>query len=329
MYIVTGGAGFIGSNLVISLLEKGCKDIAVCDTLGIGDKWLNLRKHPVSYFVHPEDMMPFLARHAEKIDAVFHMAATSSTTEMNADQLIANNYNFSCQLWEWCAEHGTRFVYASSVATYGHGEQGFQDDQSSAYLEKLRPLNPYGWSKHLFDVKVARDVEAGKPTPPQWAGLKMFNVYGPNEYHKDQQQSVLSQKFPRASANLKIPLFKSEHPDYAHGEQKRDFVYVEDCCEVMLWLLDHPEVSGLFNVGTGKAVTFHQMADILCQSLGREEAQIDYVDLPPELSGKYQYFTEADLTKLRQAGYQAPFKTLEEGVRHYATRYLTQDDLYR
>jgi ADP-L-glycero-D-manno-heptose 6-epimerase len=324
MIVVTGGAGFIGSNLVAALEERG-HEIVVCDTLGSGDKWRNIAKRNIADIVAPDRLSNFLERHAPSIDAVFHLGAISSTTETDVDLIINQNFRFSCSLWQWCRSSGKRFVYASSAATYGDGSSGFDDDASPQALAALRPLNPYGWSKHLFDRRIAA---RGGWEAARSVGLKFFNVYGPNEYHKDAQRSVVHQLYPKAMHGDAAILFKSHNPAYSDGGQKRDFIWVGDCVEVMLWLLDHKEVSGLFNVGTGQARSFADLARAVFAACGRN-ARIEFVDTPAAIRDRYQYFTEARVDRLRSAGYTAPFTPLEEGVRRYVEQFLRSPDPYR
>lgn len=328
MILVTGGAGFIGSNIVAALCERGDDDIVVCDWLGEGDQWRNLAKHEVADFVAPEEVLEFLRATAGQVDAVVHMGAISSTTEHDVDLIIDSNFKLSLALWEWCAENNTRFIYASSAATYGDGTGGFDDDGSVDGLSNLRPLNPYGWSKQLFDRRVARLVSRGAPAPSQWAGLKFFNVYGPNEYHKGSMKSVVAQIFPDVVEGKPVKLFKSHRDDYGDGEQQRDFIYVRDCVDVVLWLLDHPNVSGLYNLGTGTARTFLDLAHAVYQAMSFEP-QVTFFDMPEEIRGRYQYFTEASMARLRAAGYDRPFTSLEEGVADYVRTYLNGQDPYR
>jgi ADP-L-glycero-D-manno-heptose 6-epimerase len=327
MILVTGGAGFIGSNLVAALAERG-DEVAVCDRLGSDDKWRNLRRHELADLVAPEHWRDWLARHRGHLDAVVHLGAISSTTETDADLIAETNFRLSLALWDWCAENGVRLVYASSAATYGDGSAGFDDDGRPEALARLAPLNAYGWSKHLFDRRVARLVAEHRPAPPQWAGLKFFNVYGPNEYHKGPMQSVLAQNYARARAGQPIRLFRSHRNDYADGGQKRDFVYVRDCVEAMLWLLDNPAVSGLFNLGTGKARSFLDLAAALFAALGRD-LNVEFIDTPPAVRAKYQYFTEARMQRLRAAGFAKPFTELEDGVADYVRGFLAAEDPYR
>jgi len=327
MILVTGGAGFIGSNLVAALAERA-RAVAVCDRLRASGKWHNLARVPLRELIAPAALPAWLASHAERISAIVHLGAISSTTETDADLVAEVNFRLPQTLWRWCALAGKRLIYASSAATYGAGEQGFDDDASPQALAQLRPLNPYGWSKHLFDRWVAQTLVEGGPRPPQWVGLKFFNVYGPNEYHKGEMRSVVAHKYPLAAAGKPVTLFRSYRAGVPDGGQKRDFVYVRDCVEVMLWLLDHGEVNGLFNLGTGQARSFEELACALCAALG-QPPRIDYVEMPTAVRAHYQYFTEARMERLRTAGYRRPFTPLEEGVREYVQRYLSQADAYR
>jgi ADP-L-glycero-D-manno-heptose 6-epimerase len=327
MILVTGGAGFIGSNIAAVLAERGVP-VAICDRLRRGDKWRNVSKLPLRDIVTPEALAGWLQEHAAAVQAVVHMGAISSTTETDADLIVEVNFRLSMQLWYWCALHGKRFIYASSAATYGAGEQGFDDDSSVEALAKLRPLNAYGWSKHLFDRWVARELASGAPRPSQWVGLKFFNVYGPNEYHKGGMQSVVAQKYPLVVAGEPLTLFRSHRSDVPDGGQKRDFVYVGDCADVVAWLLEHPAVNGLFNLGTGQARSFDDLARAIFAALQRQ-ADIKYIDMPANIRPNYQYFTEASMERLRRAGYSRPFTSIADGVREYVGRFLTQPDRYR
>lgn len=327
MILVTGGAGFIGSNLVAALMERGAGPVAVCDSFGSDDKWKNLAKHAVADFVHPDGLAEWLSIWGDKLECVFHMGASSSTTERNVDYIMKNNFALTHDLWHWCAEEGVRFIYASSAATYGGGEHGFIDDNDASALAKLKPLNPYGWSKHIFDINAVRMAGEGV-TPPQWAGLKFFNVYGPNEYHKGGQQSVPVQLFEQIRDTGRARLFRSHRPDYADGGQMRDFIWVGDCVSVMLWLYDNPEVKGIFNCGTGKARSFADLARATFAAMGANE-DIHFIDTPEAIRNQYQYFTEADMKRLRAAGYDRPFTELEDGIRAYVRDFLAADDIYR
>ena len=327
MILVTGGAGFIGSNLVAALLERGLGPVAVVDRLGRDEKWRNLAKHDLEALIAPEGLADFLQQRGKEIAHVFHLGAISSTTERDADLIVETNIRLSQALWDWCAEQSVPFVYASSAATYGDGSAGFQDGADPEALARLRPMNAYGWSKHAFDRWVARHAKQPQ-APPQWVGLKFFNVYGPNEYHKDEMRSVVCKAFPRAAAGERATLFRSHHPDYPDGGQKRDFVHVADCVEVMLWLRDRPEVSGLFNVGTGRAQTWLELMTALYRAVGKK-LEIDWVDVPEAIRDRYQYFTQADVTALRGAGYDRPFMPVATGVKDYVERYLATDDPYR
>jgi len=323
MILVTGGAGFIGSNLVAALAERQPGRVVVCDTLGRDERWRNLAKHEIAGVVPPNDLLPWLNRNPRP-RAIVHLGAISSTTETDVDLIYRSNVQPSMDLWSWCARHEVRLIYASSAATYGDGSQGFDDDGSIEGLARLRPLNAYGWSKHLFDRRVARWNRDGERRPAQCVGLKFFNVYGPNEYHKGEMQSVVAKRYADAAAGREVVLFKSDRPDVPDGGQSRDFVYVRDAVDVMLWLLDNPQVNGLFNVGSGQARSFQDLMLALFAAVGRN-ANIRYVDMPANLKGKYQYFTEAPLARLRAAGYAKPMTGLEDGVGDYVRRYLAAD----
>ena len=328
MIVVTGGAGFIGSNLVAALDDRGDRDIVVCDRLGCDDKWRNLAKRELAAIVPPERLPGFLDAHRAAVTAVFHLGAISSTTERDADLIVENNVHLSLELWRWCAEAGCRFIYASSAATYGDGTAGFDDDGRCEALARLRPLNAYGWSKHVVDRRIARLVARGEATPRQWAGLKFFNVYGPNEQHKGHMSSVVAKLYPTVMAGQPARLFRSYRPDYADGQQLRDFVWIEDCVDVMLWLLDNADVNGLFNIGSGRARSWLDLANAVFAAADREP-EIQFIDMPEALRGKYQYFTEAPMDRLRRAGYPGQATPLEEGVRRYIQDYLATDDPYR
>lgn len=329
MIIVTGGVGFIGSNLVAALEEKGCRDIVICDTLGEGDKWRNIAKREIRDFVNPARLFDYLNTHSDEIEMIFHMGAISSTTEKDVDLITETNIVLSRRLWKWCGKNQKRLVYASSAATYGDGNQGFKDVEGAQELTHLHPLNAYGWSKHVFDRRIARVLEdRQEPVPPQWAGLKFFNVYGPNEYHKNDQMSVVSKLYPQIVAGAAAKLFKSYNTDYEDGGQLRDFVYVQDCVKVMIWLYEHKEVNGLFNVGTGKARSFKDLALATFDAAGIEP-KINYIEMPEELREKYQYFTQADMSKLRAAGYDEPFMDIEEGIKDFVTHYMKKEDSYK
>jgi ADP-L-glycero-D-manno-heptose 6-epimerase len=327
MYVVTGGAGFIGSNIVAALEKEGLGKIVVADHLGKGDKWRNIAKRELSDVVAPDNLFGFLQDNKSNIKAVIHMGAISSTTETDVDLIFRNNFTLSLELWKWCTAHHARFIYASSAATYGDGDGGFDDDGAPEALGQLRPLNPYGWSKIFFDRRVARMIADGEARPPQWAGLKFFNVYGPNEYHKGTMKSVVSQVYPKAVKGEPFELFKSHNPDYADGGQLRDFIWAGDCVDVILWLLATDRVNGLFNCGTGKARSFADLASAVYRTLGKEP-QITFKPTPVEIRDKYQYFTEARMERLRRAGYEKPFTTLEDGVAKYVDGYLNTPDPY-
>lgn len=328
MIIVTGGAGFIGSNLVASLNEKGFQDIVVCDHLEREEKRLNIAKHKVEEVIEPEKLLQYLNDHKGKIETILHMGAISSTVEKNLDLITRNNVELPLKLWHWCAENNCRFLYASSAATYGDGTKGFVDDQSLDYLTNLEPLNAYGQSKNQFDIEAVMLAEKGI-TPPQWAGFKFFNVYGPNEYHKEGQKSVVCQMFKQVKENGKVRLFKSYLDEYADGGQVRDFIYVKDCCDALVWFMKSEKVNGIYNLGTGKARSFNDLAAALFTSMDMGDPIIEYFDMPEEIRPRYQYHTEASLDKLRKSGYDSLFTSLEQGVTDYVRNYLDKEDQYR
>ncbi len=327
-YLVTGGAGFIGSNIAAALTIKYPNDrIAICDTYDNGDKWRNNVKHLVDEFITPGEIFYWLEMHSDTLEAIIHMGGVASTTETNSNLALENNVSFSKVLRNWCIENKKRFIYASSASTYGAGEHGFDDDDSLEYLQKLRPLHTQAWSQCAFDYYIARTKSFGELQPLQSVGLKFFNVYGPNEYHKAEQRSVALQIFPHAREGLAVKLFKSYNKEYADGGQLRDFVYVKDCANVVLWLLENPQVSGLFNVGSGKARSFKDLAEAVFKAVNKP-TNIHYIDMPEAIKDKYQYFTEAKMDRLLAAGYDIPFSTLEEGIADYVQNYLLQPDHY-
>jgi ADP-L-glycero-D-manno-heptose 6-epimerase len=326
MLLVTGGAGFIASNVVASLNEAGQRDIVVSDQLHSGEKWRNLGKRQLSDVVPPRELPQWLD--GRKLDRVIHFGAISETTATDGDLVIETNFRLSLRLLEWCTASRTPFIYASSAATYGDGSAGFGDDWSPAALGRLRPLNLYGWSKHLFDRAVSDRVARGLAMPPQWCGLKFFNVFGPNEYHKGEMMSLLAKRFDDARSGRPIRLFKSHRDGIADGDQRRDFIYVEDAVAVVRWLLERPAVSGIFNVGTGQARSFRDLVCAMFAALG-SPPDIEYIDMPESIRDKYQYFTQADMKNLRAAGYAASFTPLEQGVGRYVKDYLGREDRYR
>jgi ADP-L-glycero-D-manno-heptose 6-epimerase len=326
MLLVTGGAGFIGSNVVAALNDAGRADVAVCDVLGHDGKWRNLAKRQLADVVPPAELMAWLQ--GRKLDAIIHLGAISETTATDGDLVIETNFRLSMRLLEWCTANAVPLIYASSAATYGDGAQGFRDAQTVEELKKLRPMNLYGWSKHLFDLAVAERVAKGEAMPPQWAGLKFFNVFGPNEYHKGGMMSVLTKRFDDIKAGTPIQLFKSHHDGIADGDQRRDFIYVDDVVRVLTWLLASPGVSGIFNVGTGTARSFKDMMLATYAALGTEP-NITYIEMPEQIRSSYQYFTESDGDRLRGAGYNGGFTSLEDSVAHYVKGFLDQPDRFR
>ncbi len=322
MIVVTGGAGFIGSALIWQLNLRGLTDILVVDHLAETEKWRNLSARKYADYMHRDDFLEWLPRHGNEVSTVFHMGACSATTERDVDFLMRNNYAYTKAMWQWGVAHHGRVIYASSAATYGGGEAGYDDDTTQ--LDRLRPLNAYGYSKQRFDQWALRQV-AEERVPAQWVGLKFFNVYGPNEYHKGGMASVVYHAFGQARDDNEVRLFKSYRDDIGDGQQRRDFVYVKDTVAVMGWLLDHPEVSGIFNLGTGQARTFRELAEATVAALP-DPVPIRYIDMPHPLRSRYQYFTEAGMSRLRAVGYSAPFTSLEDGVGDYVRNHLAADD---
>jgi ADP-L-glycero-D-manno-heptose 6-epimerase len=319
MIVVTGGAGFIGSAIVWKLNESGKTNIIIVDELGSDEKWKNLVGLKYEDFVHKnefieqilDDVLPY------NVDAIIHMGANSSTTEKDADHLMVNNYQYTKELAKYCLEKNIRFIYASSAATYGDGSLGFDDDE--AKLESLRPLNMYGYSKQLFDLWAKRNKVLD-----QIVGIKYFNVYGPNEYHKGDMRSVVHKAFEQVRDTGKVRLFKSLNPKFEDGEQMRDFVYIKDAVEMTLFFVDKPDKNGIFNVGSGKARTWNDLVNSLFKAVGKS-ANIEYIDLPGHLTEKYQYFTEANLSKIKKAGYKKPITSLEDGVTDYVKNFLLKN----
>ncbi len=323
MILVTGGAGFIGSNLVAALMARG-RRVAVMDWLGRDGKWRNLGKHPPETLLAPDALGAWLDD-APKLAAVVHLGAISETTAADGDLVWKTNVNLSWRLWQWCAEQNVPFLYASSAATYGTGEQGFDD--APECLATLRPLNLYGWSKHAFDLRVAAALARGDAAPPRWTGLKFFNVYGPNEYHKGAMISVIKRKFDELHAAGPARLFASDVPGLPDGHQARDFIWVGDVVDAILWLLDATAPSGLYNLGTGQARTYLDLAYAVCDAMGVAR-RVEFVPMPAALQGQYQSFTEARMDRLRAAGYPGQFTPLEDGVRRYVQDYLAGTDPY-
>ena len=318
MIIVTGGAGFIGSALVAGLNRLGRDDVLIVDILGEDAKFKNLVNLRFADYVEADDFLDMLG--SDEIDwdveAVIHMGACSDTTETDCSYLVNNNYAYTKVLANWAVQKGIRFIYASSAATYGDGSAGFKDDENE--LDKLRPLNMYGFSKHMFDLWARRTGLLDKI-----AGLKYFNVFGPNEYHKGKMRSFVIKAYEQIADRGGVNLFASGRSDYADGEQKRDFLYIKDAVDMTLFFLERPELGGIFNIGAGKARTWNDLAGAVFSAMG-EEAQISYIDMPDELRDKYQYFTEADITKLRAAGYDKEITSLEDAITDYVQNYLVK-----
>jgi ADP-L-glycero-D-manno-heptose 6-epimerase len=327
MYLVTGATGFIGSNILAALSDRGAR-IAACDTFGDGDKWKNIAKHAVHELIAPDDLPAFLERNGGVLRAVIHMGAISSTMETDVDLIASTNFDLSARLWDFATRAQIPFIYASSAAVYGDGADGFVDRQDAAGLAALRPLNPYGWSKLAFDRRTLRCVADGEPAPPKWAGLRFFNVYGPNEYHKGSMRSVVARNFAGIAAGEPLRLFRSYRNDYSDGGQQRDFIAVQDCVSVVLWMLDTPFASGLYNVGTGEARTWLDLGHAMFSALGIAP-KIEFIEMPAELRARYQYSTKADISRLRNSGFTAPMMSLDDGVATYVKNFLSRTDPYR
>ena len=316
--LVTGGAGFIGSALVWALNRRGCENIVVCDLLGTTEKWRNLTPLRFADYVEATDLLPRLQNGAlGKFDLVLHMGACSATTEKDATFLIKNNFEFTKDLAAWSLAKNARFVYASSAATYGDGEAGMEDNETK--LDALRPLNMYGYSKHLFDLHAKRTGFLN-----QLAGLKFFNVFGPNEDHKGDMRSLVHKSFAQVQNEKIIRLFKSYRKDFKDGEQKRDFLYVKDCVAMTLHLAATPKANGLFNIGSGGARSWIDLANSVFAAVNKKPA-IKFIEMPETIRDKYQYFTQANLLRLRGAGYVAPVTSLENAVGDYVRNYLVPD----
>lgn len=314
-HIVTGGAGFIGSNLVRGLNARGEKDILIVDALGTGEKWKNLVGLVYEDYIDKTDLFSWFDRISpEQLQTVYHLGACSSTTEVDAHYLAENNYRYTRALCERCLSAGVRFVYASSAATYGDGDLGYSDDDNRT--PTYYPLNMYGYSKHMFDLWALRSGLL-----KQIAGLKYFNVYGPGEVHKGDMRSVVHKSFDQIGETGKVQLFKSHRSDYRDGEQVRDFLYVKDAVDMTLWLGENTAVNGLFNCGTGTPRTWVDLVMAVFNAMGKKPA-IEYVEMPLQLRGKYQYHTCADMEKIRSHGYPARFHSLELGVTDYVSNYL-------
>lgn len=317
MIIVTGGAGFIGSCMVRTLNDHGITDIVIVDNIASTDKWMNMRNKKYTKYVHKSEFLAELPTY-RNVEAIIHMGAQSSTTERDFDYLWKNNFEYTKTLWNYCAQKGISFIYASSAATYGDGSEGFDDKMD---IDRLQPLNGYGYSKQLFDQWVKHQATE---FPKQHVGLKFFNVYGPNEYFKGSMASMIFHGYKQIQETGKVKLFKSCNPDYEDGGQLRDFVYVKDICSVIYWLLQNKQVSGLFNVGTGRAQSFKELAEATFHALGMEP-NIEYIDMPEHLRKKYQYYTKAEMASLREAGYTKAFMDLEAGAKDYVLEHLAKD----
>lgn len=319
--LLTGAAGFIGSYLLGYLNKKGYKNIIIVDDFSEEDKWFNFDAKEFADKIDRENLFTWLKETDRKIDFVFHLGARTDTTEFDYSIHEKLNVQYSKDIWNYCTEKNIPLVYASSAATYGNGEFGYQD--SHDILDKLQPLNPYGVSKNEVDKWALKQTSQ----PPFWAGLKFFNVYGPNEYHKGRMASVIFHSFNQIKATGKVKLFKSHKAEFKDGQQLRDFVYVEDVAAVCYWLMQNHIASGLYNLGTGKARSFDDLVKATFAGMGKEPV-IEYIDMPEDIRDKYQYFTEADMTKLENAGYNNDFYSLENGVGDYVKNYLLKKEYY-
>lgn len=321
MIVVTGAAGFIGSCLVSHLNKAGYTNIVAVDDFSKHEKDQNLLGKTLVAKVGRDVFMPWLEQYGEQVEFIYHIGARTDTTEFDIEIFNKLNLNYSKDIWNLAVKYNIPLVYASSAATYGLGEFGYKDDH--AVIEKLKPLNPYGDSKNDFDKWVLKQDK----TPPFWAGLKFFNVYGPNEYHKGRMASVIFHAYNQIGKTGGMKLFRSHNPEYKDGEQLRDFIYVKDVVNVCLFLMEKEQPSGIYNLGSGKARTFLDLTTNTFTAMDREP-NIGFVDTPEDIRDKYQYFTEADMTKLIESGYKTPFHTLEEGVQDYVKNYLTTSDYY-
>lgn len=328
MILITGGAGMIGSIIAWQLNSQLSRDdIVIVDRITHPDQWQNLVKRRYAHYLDKDQLLPWLEGRND-ISAIIHMGAISATTERNFNKLVTDNIHYSQDLWRWCANNNAAFLYASSAATYGDGTNGYDDNS----IENLRPLNGYGYSKHFFDQWALQQAHTNQPTPRAWAGFKFFNVYGPNEYHKGRMASVALHSFNQFNELGTVKLFKSHQAGYEDGMQLRDFVYVKDAAAVVVHFLQmalqHQTcTNGIFNIGTGKARAFKDLAIAVMSSMGKT-SNITYIDMPEDLQGKYQYFTEATMSKLASAGYKQTFYSLEGGVQDYVQNYLMRDDAY-
>ena len=320
MIIVTGGAGFIGSNLVCGLNKKKQKNIIICDKANSKLKKSYLKKIKYKKIITPSSFFDFIEENKNKIKYIFHLGAISTTTSINFSMLIKNNLEFSIKILEFCTKNKIGFIYASSASTYGDGRHGFKDSENYTYLNKLKPLNLYGKSKHLFDLYISKKIQEKEELPYQWVGLKFFNVYGNNERHKKKQMSIISYLTPLINNNEEIKLFKSHNKNFKDGKQKRDFIHVSDCINVILWFYKKRNLSGLFNIGTGEAKTFLDTAKIIFKELKKKE-KITFIKTPENVRKHYQYFTKANINKLRRYGYKKKFKKVQEGIKLFVREY--------
>ena len=326
MIILTGGGGMIGSMVAWHLnTQMNFDDFVIVDDLINEQQENNFNKRKFIEYISKDDLKQYL-NNKKNVSAIIHMGAISATTESKFNRLLQSNIRFSQALWHWCAKNKVPFIYASSAATYGDGSVGYGDNELE--LDKLSPLNAYGYSKHFFDRWVQLELSKNQPTPPQWCGLKFFNVYGPNEYHKERMASVVFHAFNQFKETNKIKLFKSEHPSYADGMQIRDFIYVKDAVKIIIFFLSNNNFSGLYNAGTGNAETFKALAEAVLINTKGQPDNIKYIEMPNDLKGKYQYYTQATMNKINSIGFNDKFMNLKEGVTDYLDNYLLTSDRY-
>ena len=334
MIVVTGATGFIGSNLLYDLESKGYTNIVGIDNFGTGEKWKNVAKRSCVFFILPDQMKDYLDIHAHDISAIIHLGGISTTTESNVDEMVRTNIQLSIYLYEYCKKNDIQFIYASSAATYGYSNKDlndFVDNQDINILRKLKPMNAYGWSKNCIDKYIALD-RTEKEHKNQVIGLKFFNVYGPNEYHKGEQMSVIAKFYEQYQKYGKAKLFKLDSSNQLKYQGKsspmRDFVYVDDCTDVIIWFIEHKEINGLYNVGTGVARTFQDVAYNVAMEL-EKKTEIEYIEMPQSIVNQYQDYTCANIEKLRNAGYLKEMTSLENGISDYINNYLNKTDKYK
>ena len=329
MFVITGGAGFIGSNILAEIEKRQLGEVVIADRLFDTAKWRNVSKrYSLRDIIFTENLIPYLNRHVNEVEAVLHFGAMYNSEAGHVDAIVHSNIHFTDDLFSWCTEHEKPLLFASTAGVYGDGAFGFKDDDARDALARLNPLTPMAWTKLFVERRIIEYEIQNKPVPPQWVSLRFFNLYGPNEYHKTGHQSVIPPIYNCAKNGKLFPLFRSDNPAYKNGDQMRDFMWIDDCADVVLWFLEHRDVTGVFNVGTGLARTYADVLRAVYAAVG-EKPEMDFIDLPADLKGIYQYFTQADVTKLRAVGYTKSFTPLEEGVERYVKDWLSSSDPYR